>query len=189
MVAVIYGSSRARGSSAAMADRLVAGLRAQDKDVQEFRLCGLAIRGCAACYGCKKESVRCVIRDGLEPVLAAVEKADSVVLACGVFWADVPSQVKALIDRCYSFYQPEFWAKENQSRFASRKKLCFLLPQGNGDASLYSDIAARYGAVMKNVGFDFKPDYAVRGIGVGSAADVLAKPELLAAIDGLADKL
>lgn len=57
------------------------------------------------CLGCKKcyETCRCVRQDGMTALLDKLEAADAFVIAAPSYWADVPAQFKAFIDRCTPF--------------------------------------------------------------------------------------
>ena len=58
----------------------------------EIRFC----RGCRACHA----TARCFQRDGVEQLMALFEWADAAVCVSPSYWADVPGQFKAFIDRC-----------------------------------------------------------------------------------------
>lgn len=53
-------------------------------------------RGCRACHS----TGRCVQRDDVDQVIAQYEWADVLVLVSPSYWADIPGQFKAFIDRC-----------------------------------------------------------------------------------------
>ena len=53
-------------------------------------------RGCRSCH----KTARCVMRDGAQELMARFEDADRIVCVSPSYWADVPGQFKAFIDRC-----------------------------------------------------------------------------------------
>ena len=53
-------------------------------------------RGCRSCH----DTAKCFMTDGAQQLMAEFEKADSVVCVAPSYWADVPGQFKAFIDRC-----------------------------------------------------------------------------------------
>jgi multimeric flavodoxin WrbA len=65
-------------------------------------MAGKEIHGCRACFGCiKNKNGRCVFDDDI--VNDCVEKmkgADGIILGSPTYFADVSSEMKALIDRC-----------------------------------------------------------------------------------------
>lgn len=56
----------------------------------------------APCIGCKRcyETGDCFQSDDVQALLAKMDESDAVLMVCPSWWADVPSQFKALIDRC-----------------------------------------------------------------------------------------
>ena len=61
-------------------------------DDYRFAFC----RGCRSCH----QTAECVMHDDAEKLMAAFEWADTVVCVSPSYWADVPGQFKAFIDRC-----------------------------------------------------------------------------------------
>jgi len=61
-------------------------------DDYEFGYC----RGCRSCH----TTAECVQRDGADLLMGEIEQADIVISVSPSYWADVPGQFKAFIDRC-----------------------------------------------------------------------------------------
>ncbi|MBQ1903255.1 MAG: flavodoxin family protein [Ruminococcus sp.] len=53
-------------------------------------------KGCRSCHS----TARCVMTDGAQQLMAEFEAADVIVCVSPSYWADVPGQFKAFIDRC-----------------------------------------------------------------------------------------
>ena len=53
-------------------------------------------KGCKSCY----TTGRCVQQDAFDTLMHAIDAADSLVFVAPSYWADVPAQFKAFIDRC-----------------------------------------------------------------------------------------
>ena len=53
-------------------------------------------RGCRSCH----TTAACVMRDGAQALMAEFDSADVIVCVSPSYWADVPGQFKAFIDRC-----------------------------------------------------------------------------------------
>lgn len=53
-------------------------------------------KGCRSCH----TTARCVFRDDVDRIIDELEWADVIVFVAPSYWADVPGQFKALIDRC-----------------------------------------------------------------------------------------
>ena len=61
-------------------------------DDYRFAFC----RGCRACHA----TAKCVLDDDVPRLLAEFDGADAIVCVSPSYWADVPGQFKAFIDRC-----------------------------------------------------------------------------------------
>ena len=53
-------------------------------------------RGCRSCHS----TARCVMDDDVSRLMGEFEQADAIVCVSPSYWADVPGQFKAFIDRC-----------------------------------------------------------------------------------------
>ena len=78
--------------------------------VQAFSLNKLTYRGCQACMACKTGSETCVMKDDLAKVLKAVSQCDILVLASPIYYGDLSSQLKAFVDRTFSFLTADYTA-------------------------------------------------------------------------------
>ena len=61
-------------------------------DDYQFRFC----KGCRSCH----QSAKCILNDDIPVILKAFDEADRIVCVSPSYWADVPGQFKAFIDRC-----------------------------------------------------------------------------------------
>ncbi len=61
-------------------------------DDYEFNFC----KGCRSCH----KTAKCVINDDIYDIIAEFEWADIIVSVSPSYWADIPGQFKAFIDRC-----------------------------------------------------------------------------------------
>ena len=164
-IVTLLGSPRPQSNSTALARRFLetaAGLGVDTASVYELNR--LRYRGCQGCYACKKGQDRCVVRDDLTAVLAAVEAADAVVLATPVYYGDITSQLKGFIDRLYGFLVPDFHTNPQPSRLAP-KKLAFILTQGHPDPAPFADIAPRYETFLGWMGFAERRVVRICGVG------------------------
>lgn len=57
-------------------------------------------RFCTGCRSCHETGVCALPPDGVSEIMAALEAADIVIMVSPSYWADVPGQYKAFIDRC-----------------------------------------------------------------------------------------
>lgn len=186
-IVCLYGSPRKKGNSAAVArhflDRAVEG----GGDVRSFYLNELELRGCQGCNVCKKSRETCVLQDGLTEVLGAVYEADLVVMASPVYYGDVSAQLKAFIDRTYSYLKPDYISLKNPSRLPQPKQLVFILTQGHRNPDWFADIVPRYSNLFRWTGF--AETYPLRVIDVYHEGDVLNRADILSEAAELAAAL
>ncbi len=172
-IVCLLGSPRAKGNSATIANRFTETAAKLGAETGTYELNRLAYRGCQGCYACKKGLEHCVLQDDLAGVLAAVRESDVVVLASGVYFGEITAQMKGFIDRCFSYFKPDFITNPEPSRLKP-KKLVFVITQGNPDEALFADIFTRYDLFLKWLGFSDTRLIRVCGIG---PATVDAAPE------------
>jgi len=100
-VVAFNGSARKDGNTAIMIRRVFSELEAEGIETELVQLSGQKIRGCLACYKCRENlDRRCSVRDDvLNDCLAKMIEADGIILASPVYFSDVTSEMKALIDR------------------------------------------------------------------------------------------
>jgi multimeric flavodoxin WrbA len=169
----LLGSPRSGGNSATIAGRFTETAATLGAETRTYELNRLAYQGCQGCYACKKGLERCVLEDDLTEVLAAVEEADVVLLASGVYFGQITAQLKGFMDRCFSYFKPDFHVNPEPTRLQP-KRLVFVIVQGNPDDELFSDIFPRYDMFLKWLGF--KETSLIRVCGIGPAR-VDAVPE------------
>ena len=100
-VTAFNGSARKDGNTAILINQVFSELEKQDIETEMIQLSGQKIRGCIACYKCfENKDRRCSLKDDV--VNDCIEKmlqADGIILASPTYFADVSSELKALIDR------------------------------------------------------------------------------------------
>ncbi len=170
----LLGSPRAKGNSATIANRITETAAKLGAETVTYELNRLAYQGCQGCYACKNGLDECVLEDDLAEVLTAVREADAVVLASGVYFGDITAQLKGFIDRCFSYFKPDFLTNPEPSRLKP-KKLVFVITQGNPDEALFADIFPRNDLFLKWLGFSDTSLIRVCGIGPATVDGVPEK--------------
>jgi multimeric flavodoxin WrbA len=101
-VVAFCGSARKNGNTALLLETALEPLAAAGIETELIQLAGKEIHGCRACYGCfKNKNERCVFDDDIvNDCVAKMKGADAIVLGSPTYFADVSSEMKALIDRC-----------------------------------------------------------------------------------------
>ncbi|WP_306547176.1 flavodoxin family protein [Desulfobulbus sp.] len=100
-VVAFNGSARKNGNTAMMIAALFKELEKEGVETEMVQLAGEHPHGCIACYQCfKNKNGRCIV--DLDCINNCIEKmlaADAIVLASPTYFADVSTEMKALIDR------------------------------------------------------------------------------------------
>ena len=182
-IVTLLGSPRLKKNSATIANRFTEAAAALGAETRTFELNRLSYQGCQGCYPCKKTLDRCVLKDDLAEVLAAVQEADVVVLASPVYYGDVTAQLKGFIDRTFSFLKPDYLSNPQPSRLGP-KKLVFVLTQGSPDKALFTDIFPRYEGFLNWMGFT--DTRLIRACGIGPATVDKVPEQYLLEADELA---
>lgn len=100
-VIAFNGSPRAQGNTRILIDTVLHELEAQGIDTEVVQIGGKEIRGCLACGKClENKDKRCAnSKDMLNDCLAKCLEADGILLGSPTYFADVSTEMKALIDR------------------------------------------------------------------------------------------
>ena len=98
---LINGSPREKGNTFYMLNVLGEKLADGGSDVELFQLGGKALKGCAACLMCAKNTdARCVIKaDPVNEIIGKMVEADAVIIGSPTYFGNVTTEIKALIDR------------------------------------------------------------------------------------------
>jgi multimeric flavodoxin WrbA len=186
-IVCLLGSPRPKGNSSTLAKRFCERAKELGAKVQIIQLNKLTYRGCQACMACKTKLDKCVLKDDLEKVLESVHGADVLVMASPIYYGEVASQLKAFIDRTYSFLASDYVTNPHPSRLSPGKKLVFILTQGQPDDQQFDDVFPRYDSFFKWYGFE--ESYLIRACGVMDIGDVEAHREAMLSAAETAEKV
>ncbi len=101
-ILLINGSPKGRRSNSFRLSQAFAGGIADVSDAvcEELTVTDMDIRPCRGCFSCwNKTEGRCVIRDEMQTVLEKMLWADVIIWSFGLYYFNVPSALKTLIDR------------------------------------------------------------------------------------------
>ena len=96
-------SPRKNGNSDRMLDTFLEGARASGARVAAFYPRDLKIAACLECGGCD-DTGECVIRDDMDRLYPLLIETRRIVVAAPVFFYGLPSQSKAMVDRCQALW-------------------------------------------------------------------------------------
>jgi multimeric flavodoxin WrbA len=100
-VVAFNGSARKDGNTATLVNTVFGELNAEGIETEMVQLSGERVRGCIACFQCwKRQDRKCAVND--DCINSCIEKmaaADGVILASPTYFADITTELKALVDR------------------------------------------------------------------------------------------
>ena len=86
------------GATAAIVD-IVCGEMAKRFDIKSVCIDDYDFAFCKGCRSCH-QTAECVMNDGAQELMEEFAMADVIVCVAPSYWADIPGQFKAFIDRC-----------------------------------------------------------------------------------------
>jgi len=100
-VVAFNGSPRKDGNTSILIEKVLEPIRSEGIETETVQVGGNLIRGCTACYQCRqKKNSRCVVEgDIINDCIAKMQAADGILLGCPTYFADLTTEMKALIDR------------------------------------------------------------------------------------------
>ncbi len=102
-ILVLRSSGSRKGSSNLLADEFIRGAKESGNEITEFNMLQKEVRPCLGCNMCGMNSP-CVQKDDFEKELKGlIRSADMIVFAMPVYYYGWPAQMKAVVDRFYSF--------------------------------------------------------------------------------------
>lgn len=186
-IVCLFGSPRSNGNSAAIATRFCETAKNLGAEVQLFWLNKLKYQGCQGCMVCKTKLDKCVLKDDLTDVLETVCESDILVMASSTYFGEVTSQLKAFIDRTFSYLVPDYVTNSNRSRLSSGKKLVFIQTQASPYESRFADVFPRYEYFFKWHGFE--DNHLFRACGVRDTGDVKSHEKVMKQAEETAEKI
>lgn len=102
-IVVITGSPRKNGNSFAMTEAFIKAAEAKGHEIKRFDAAFMNLSGCHACETCFKSGMACSFDDDFNIIASEIEVADVVILSMPVYWYSIPAQIKAVIDKLFSF--------------------------------------------------------------------------------------
>ena len=99
MKALILNCSPVKNGATDLIVQIAADVMREKYDVQTVCIDDYSFSFCRGCRACHTTG-RCVLNDDVGKLMADLEQADVIVCVSLSYWADVPGQFKAFIDRC-----------------------------------------------------------------------------------------
>ena len=149
-------SPRKGGNTEILLDEVIVGLRQAGAKVKKFRTHELEISPCMGCGKCDTLG-RCVIEDSFQELYDLLIECDGMVFSSPLYFMNVPSSGKALIDRCQAFWTAQERLKIDL--FGGRKRLGLLIACsgksfGYGKTPVFRGIEDTLTSVFKTLGME-----------------------------------
>lgn len=132
MILGISGSPRQGGNTDLLLDQALSGARSAGADTEKIVLARLNIQGCTACGKCADTGV-CVIKDDMELLYSKLRQMEGIIVAAPIYFLGLPSQLKALIDRCEAFWMLKTNLGQTVSPTGRRRPGAFISVAGAPD--------------------------------------------------------
>ena len=101
-VLILMGSPRKHGNTAKLAAEFAKGARESGAEVTEITLKDKSFGDCLGCCACQNNGGRCVQKDDMQEIYAAMQENDVIVLASPVYFYTWTSLMKRAIDRTFA---------------------------------------------------------------------------------------
>ena len=99
MNALIMNCSPVRNGATAEIVNIVSECLKEKYDVRKICIDDYSFGFCKGCRSCHK-TAKCIQHDDFDKIIEQYEWADIIISVAPSYWADVPGQFKAFIDRC-----------------------------------------------------------------------------------------
>ena len=107
----LAGSPRRRGNTEILLDQFLSAAKGAGAQVDKVWAPGLDVAGCISCGGCASDG-ECVVEDGFQAINRRLVESDVIAVAAPLFFWNVPSELKALIDRGQCQWSRKFLVKK-----------------------------------------------------------------------------
>lgn len=113
-IVVVTASPRVGKFTDKAADAFIEGAKSAGHSVKKFSLAKNRVGGCLHCMQCGKNGY-CSQKDGMEEFYPMYEEADVIVFASPIYFWHITAQMKAFIDRLYTFYVTKTFSKKEMA--------------------------------------------------------------------------
>jgi multimeric flavodoxin WrbA len=106
-VVAFNGSPRKNSTTATLLKKALQGATSRGADTELVHLNDLSMKGCQACFSCKKRGGRsygtCAQRDDMTPLYEKIERADALFFGSPIYFGAITAPAKAFVERLYPY--------------------------------------------------------------------------------------
>lgn len=174
---IIFAGPRKHSNTALLVEQAQRGLEEAGAETEIFRLNELNIRGCQACYYCKRDHpLECALKDDMAPILQALKEADALLLASPVYWGSITAQGKLWLDRLFPCIDINL-----TPLLPPGKKAAYIFTQNQPDPDFFAANLRGVETMLQHIGFQPTGDLIACDLDSGIKPMVSERPELLEA--------
>ncbi|MCL2227424.1 MAG: flavodoxin family protein [Oscillospiraceae bacterium] len=155
-VIAVNGSPRKGWNTHILLEKALEGAAEAGAETEMVNLYDLDYKGCRGCLGCKRRGGvvgRCVINDGLKPVLDGIAQCDGLILGSPIYVGEVTGELRSLIERLT--FQYISYDKMDENLFGRKMKTGFIYttncPEEHYEAVGYTRLFNDYKAFMTRI--------------------------------------
>jgi multimeric flavodoxin WrbA len=157
----IMGSPRLGGNTDTLMDEALKGARSVGAFAEKIVVDELDIAPCREICGCINDG-RCVIRDDMDDVYRSLEEADALIIGSPIFFYGLPSQLKALVDRCQVFWARKYILKQEPP--IQGRKGAFIAVGATKGSNLFDGAKLTVKCLFDVMGVDYAEELLIRSV-------------------------
>jgi len=174
-VLILIGSPRKKGSTAVLAAEAERGARELGIETETVFLNDLNMKGCQACYWCKKNDVaECAVKDEMQKVHRLMQESDGIIVASPIYFAGVTAQTKAWLDRLFPYIGINLTPK-----MPAGKRVSFIITQNQPDTRLFETPVATFMHMVGLTGLSVRDSMLACDLDAGIKPLVTEKRDLM----------
>ena len=155
-ILIITGSPRKTGNTFTLTEEFIKTVTNNGHDVVRFDASFMNVGICHACETCFSTGKACSFDDDFNLLAPEVEKADAVVFITPLYWFSMPSALKAVIDKFFSFYVTQ--------KDLSNKECALISCCEEHDASIYAGLLTSFKLMFEILNWQYKGSVLVTGV-------------------------
>lgn len=179
-ILVLTGSPRELGNSSLLASAFIEGAKENGHSVKVFETAFHPIQPCKACDKCWSDSKPCIFKDSFNDLAPLLEQAEILVLATPLYWFTMSAQIKAAIDKLYSYMSPK-----SPKKLKLEGMVLLATAEGCEEDGDYDGLKATYKGILEYLGLK---DYGMLLAGHIGAKGSILKTDYMAKAKALGQK-
>ena len=166
-IIVLMGSPRRNGNTAKLVEAFLSGVNTENCTAEVIDVATKNIHGCIGCNHCyRDEQHSCVFKDDMTAIYERLAQADTIAIATPVYFYNISSQFKAVVDRLHNPIRNTFRVK----------RLALLSVCADTIPTVFDSILVMYRSVLDY--FKLKDAGIVTVNGVSNPGDIAGNPAL-----------